>query len=368
VTLAIADDVPLAPLTTLQLGGPARHLAVVTDEAELVQALAWARAHDQPVLVLGGGSNLVVGDRGFDGLVIRMANRGISFVNDGSVQRVWVAAGEPWDQVVAEAVERDLAGIECLSGIPGLAGATPIQNVGAYGQEVSDSIWAVRVLDRQTLNVSDLPPERCGFAYRDSLFKRQPDRWVVLGVTFHLLPGGAPVIRYRELEQALTGAGAGGTARRSQPTLAEVRETVLRLRRAKSMVIDPADVNRHSAGSFFMNPILPAGEVERLVERWRAAGLVAPAETVPQFAAPATGTAESARDRVKLSAAWLIERAGFSKGFRRGAVGISTRHALALVHHGGGTTAELLALADLVQGTVEQRLGVRLAREPVVVC
>jgi len=361
--LPIATDVPLAPLTTLELGGPAGHLAVVTSQAELVEALGWARAHHQPVLVLGGGSNLVVGDRGFAGLVIRMANRGISFVNDAGAQRVWVAAGEPWDQVVAAAVERGLAGIECLSGIPGLAGATPIQNVGAYGQEVSDSIRGVQVLDRQTLTADDLPPDRCGFGYRDSVFKQQPDRWVVLGVTFELRPGGAPAIRYRELEQAL----AAGP--RSTPALAEVRDTVLRLRRAKSMVIDPADPNRRSVGSFFMNPIVPAAQAAALVDSWRAQGLVAAGETVPQFAAPAgTGASAGAAsvDRVKLSAAWLIERAGFSKGFRRGAVGISTRHALALVHHGGGTTAELLALADLVQSTVEQRLGVRLAREPVI--
>ena len=315
MTLSITADVPLAPLTTLELGGPARHLAVVTDPADLVEALGWARAHDQPVLVLGGGSNLVVAD--------------------GGVQRVWVAAGEPWDQVVAAAVARDLAGIECLSGIPGLAGATPIQNVGAYGQEVSDAIRSVQVLDRQTLTASELPPDRCGFGYRDSVFKQQPHRWVVLGVTFELRPGGAPAIRYRELEQALA-AGA-----RSTPTLAEVRDTVLRLRRAKSMVIDPADPNRRSVGSFFINPIVPAAQAAERVEGWRAQGLVAAGEAVPQFAAPASASASGAPagDRVKLSAAWLIERAGFSKGFRRGAVGISTRHALALVHHGGGTTA-----------------------------
>lgn len=362
MTLAIADDVPLSPLTTLELGGPARHLAVIADEPALVEALRWAQARGEPVLVLGGGSNLVVADRGFDGLVVRMANRGISFADDGAVQRVQVAAGEPWDELVAESVRRGLAGIECLSGIPGLVGATPIQNVGAYGQEVADSIRSVRVLDRETLGARDLAREICEFGYRDSVFKRQPDRWIVVGVTFELRPGGAPAIRYRELEQALAPAAAttAGT-----PTLAEVRDTVLRLRRAKSMVIDPADVNRRSVGSFFMNPLVPAAEARRLIESWRAQGLVAAAEAVPQFAAPPT-PAEPARDRVKLSAAWLIERAGFSKGFRRGAVGISTRHALALVHHGGGTTTELLALADLIQGAVEQRLGVRLAREPVV--
>jgi UDP-N-acetylmuramate dehydrogenase len=240
--------------------------------------------------------------------------------------------------------------------------------VGAYGQEVADSIRSVRVLDRDGLGARDLSTESCGFGYRDSVFKQQPERWIVLGVTFALRPGGAPAIRYRELEQALAGGGGGGGgsgALRSTPPLADVRATVLRLRRAKSMVIDSSDGNRRSVGSFFMNPIVPAAEAARLVEAWRAQGLVAADEVVPQFPAPASA-AEPARDRIKLSAAWLIERAGFSKGFRRGAVGISTRHALALVHHGGGTTTELLALAALIQDSVEQRLGVRLAREPVV--
>jgi UDP-N-acetylmuramate dehydrogenase len=364
VSILIADAVPLAPLTTLELGGRARHLAVATDQATLVEALRWAQARALPVLVLGGGSNLVVSDAGFAGLVVRIANRGISFApapepepepqqpTASAVVQVQVAAGEPWDGVVAQAVARGLAGIECLSGIPGLAGATPIQNVGAYGQEVSDVIRAVQVLDRTTLVTGELTPGECRFGYRDSVFKHQPDRWIVLGVTFALRAGAAPAIRYRELQQALV------TPEGAPPTVAQVRDTVLALRRSKSMVLDPADPNRRSVGSFFMNPILAVAEADRLMARWRSEGTVAGGEAVPHFPA--------GDGRTKLSAAWLIEHAGFSKGFRHGAVGISSRHALALVHHGGGTTAELLALADLVSQTVDQRLGVRLAREPVV--
>jgi UDP-N-acetylmuramate dehydrogenase len=351
----VAHDVPLAPLTTLELGGPARHLLVATDDATVIEALGWAAARSLPVLVLGGGSNLVIADAGFPGLVIRMAARGVSFDREPDAVTLRAEAGEPWDPLVAETVRRGLAGLECLSGIPGSTGATPIQNVGAYGQEVAACIRAVRVVDRRTLEVSELSAERCAFAYRQSVFKRQPDRWIVLGVTFALRPGGAATVRYRELALALAPAAAGAAG----PTLEEVRRTVLRLRRSKSMVIDPADPNRRSAGSFFTNPILATAEADRLVARLVAEGLVSEAAEVPRFAA--------GDGRVKLSAGWLIERAGFTKGLRRGAVGISSRHALALVHHGGGTTAALLALADEVRGAVARRFGVALVPEPVLV-
>jgi UDP-N-acetylmuramate dehydrogenase len=353
VPLVIHDGVPLAPLTTLELGGPARHLTTVPDRETLVEALGWARARGLPVLVLGGGSNLVIGDAGFSGLVVRIASRGVSYADEGAgIVRVEVAAGEPWDELVADAVRRGLTGIECLSGIPGLAGATPIQNVGAYGQEVADVIRSVHVVERDGAAPAELGPAQCRFDYRDSVFKNQPDRWIVIGVTFALRAGATPVMRYRELEQALASLAP------APPTVAGVRDAVLRLRRAKSMVIDAADPNRRSVGSFFTNPILPASDVDPLIARWRRAGLIGAGEAVPQF--PAAG------ERTKLSAAWLIEHAGFAKGFRRGAVGISSRHALALVHYGGGTTAELLALAEQIQDGVEHRLGVRLAREPVV--
>jgi UDP-N-acetylmuramate dehydrogenase len=348
----IAADVPLGPLTTLELGGRARFLVDAPDETTVIEALRWAAGRGLPTLVLGGGSNLVVSDAGFAGLVIRMTGRGITFTPEGLV---CAQAGEPWDALVADSIERNLAGLECLSGIPGLVGATPIQNVGAYGQEVADTVRSVRVVDRDSLAVVELAPEACGFGYRQSRFKREPGRFVVVAVTFGLRPGGPPTIRYRELEQALA-AGAGDPPRPA--TLAEVRAEVLRLRRGKSMVIDPSDPNRRSVGSFFMNPILPADDARRLLERLVAAGLAPTAADVPAF--PAAG------GDVKLSAAWLIERAGFTRGFRSGAVGISTRHALALVHHGGGTAAELMALASRIQDSVARQFDVHLKPEPVV--
>jgi UDP-N-acetylmuramate dehydrogenase len=342
VPLTITDDAPLSPLTTLELGGPARHLALAADEAAVVEALAWAAARRLPVLVLGGGSNLVVADAGFDGLVVRMTARGRGFEAAGGEVRVTAQAGEPWDALVAETVARGLAGLECLSGIPGLAGATPIQNVGAYGQEVADTVRAVRVVERATGRALELSPEACGFAYRDSAFKREPERWVVTAVTFGLQPGGRPALRYRELAQAL--------AARAAPTLAETREAVIGLRRAKSMVIDAADPNRRSVGSFFTNPIVTPAEAARVAAE-------VPGE-MPRW---------PAGELVKLSAGWLIEQAGFPKGLRRGAVGISSRHALALVHHGGGTAAEILALAREIRDGVRARFGVTLSPEPVLV-
>jgi len=342
----IRDGVPLAPLTTFELGGPAAHLTEATDDAAIAEALRWAGARQLPVAILGGGSNVVVADAGFEGLVIRIATRGRSFqpLPDGSVD-LTAAAGEPWDDLVADTVARGLAGLECLSGIPGLAGATPIQNVGAYGQEVAQTIRRVRVLDRGTLGISELDATDCAFGYRDSRFKRDPDRFVVLAVTFALRPAGAPALRYPELAAALGGTG--------DPSLADVRAAVLALRAKKSMVLAPDDPNRRSAGSFFMNPVVSAAEADAVAQR---AGVAT--QAMPRF--PAGG------GRVKLSAGWLIERAGFPKGTRRGPVGISTAHALALVNLGGARTDQLLGLAAEIQDAVRQRLGVALAREPVL--
>jgi UDP-N-acetylmuramate dehydrogenase len=348
-TLRIVEHVPLASRTTLELGGPARFFAEVTEEAELGELLAYAEARAIPVRILGGGSNLVVSDAGFDGLVIAIRTRGMEMQWDGDRVLVTAAAGEVWDAFVARTVEMGLAGLECLSGIPGLVGATPIQNVGAYGQEVSDTVVAVRVFDRRARRVVMLGPAECAFSYRDSALKRDPDRFVVLAVTFALISGGSPTVRYGELEKAL---GHGPR------TLARVRETVLALRRAKSMVLDPADPNRRSAGSFFTNPIVDAACARAIVERAIGAGWVADPSEVPRWPLP--------DGRVKLAAAWLIERSGFPKGTRRGTVGVSTRHALALVHHGGGTTRELLALAEEIVAAVRATFGVELEREPVL--
>ncbi|MDB4980454.1 MAG: UDP-N-acetylenolpyruvoylglucosamine reductase [Myxococcales bacterium] len=344
----VRDDVPLAPLTTLELGGRARHFVEVTDNAAVLEALRWAKARGVPAFILGGGSNVVVGDAGFDGLVVRIATRGRTFLAAGGEVLVGVAAGEPWDAFVADTVTRGLAGLECLSGIPGLAGATPIQNVGAYGQEVAETIRSVRIFDRREEVVVDLPSSACAFAYRDSVFRRAPERYVVLGVTFALRAGGAPTLRYRELADAL----AGGPS----PMLARTREMVIALRHKKSMVLDAADPNRRSVGSFFTNPLVAAEVAERLAARAVAEGVAAAAADVPRWAA--------GPGRVKLSAGWLIERAGIAKGLRRGPVGVSSAHALALVHHGGGTTADLVALARDVRDAVAARFGVTLAPEP----
>jgi UDP-N-acetylmuramate dehydrogenase len=341
--------VPLAPRTTLGLGGAARFFAEVQNPDDLLPALRWAADQDLPVFVLGGGSNLVVGDDGFPGLVVHPAWSGQVWSETPAGFVVEVNAGEAWDDVVAESARRGLAGIECLAGIPGGAGAAPVQNIGAYGQEVGETIARVRALDRRTFEFCDLDAGTCDFRYRDSVFKREPDRFVILSVTLEFRRGLAPAARYPELAAAL--------AQQAQPSPADVRNAVLSLRAKKSMVLDPADENCRSAGSFFTNPIVEATFADDLVSRALATGSVGSAEQVPRFPLPG--------GRVKLAAGWLIERAGIGKGFRMGPVGISTRHALALVHHGGGTTADLLRLALHVRQRVQDRFGVTLVPEPV---
>jgi UDP-N-acetylmuramate dehydrogenase len=350
--LTISDGAALAPLTTLELGGPARHFAEAPDDATLIEALRWADARKLPALILGGGSNVVISDAGFPGLVVRVRSRGRVYADAGGDVTLTAAAGEPWDALVQDTVARDLAGLECLSGIPGLVGATPIQNVGAYGQEVADGIRSVRVVERGTWQVRELPPDACAFAYRDSAFKHDPDRFAVLAVTFSLKRGGPPTLRYRELADAVAAAG-------KPPGLGDVRRTVLALRSKKSMVIADGDPNRRSVGSFFMNPVLGRDGAAAVAARAVALGAVADAREVPSWPAPG--------DRVKLSAGWLIEHAGIHKGLRRGAVGVSSAHALALVHHGGGTTAALVDLARELRDAVRDRFGVTLTPEPTLI-
>ncbi len=354
MSLRIADDTPLAPLTTLGIGGPARHFVTADDEPTLVAALEWARDRGLPVYHLGGGSNVVVGDDGVDGLVVHMTPHGIRFRREGDFTLLTAGAGETWDPLVTEAVRRGEAGIECLAGIPGSVGATPVQNVGAYGQEAADTVRTVRVLDTATLRASDLPAACCGFGYRDSIFRREPGRMVVLAVTFALTPGGASKVEYDELRGELGWSEVGAPP--DPASLDEVREAVLRLRRRKSMVLDPPDENHKSAGSFFTNPVISRAAAERLKERLYAEG-VPGAEIMPAHAA--------GPGLVKLSAAWLIERAGIARGYRRGRVGVSTRHVLALVNLGGATAAELMALAAHVRGAVHDRFEVSLEMEPV---
>ncbi len=340
---------PLSAFTTLRLGGaPARFVSATTDD-DVVAAVREADERREPLLVLAGGSNVVVADAGFPRTAVHDATRGDRLEHETGDDQLAVelAAGEPWDPFVAETVERGLAGLECLSGIPGSVGATPIQNVGAYGQEVADTGPYVRVYDRREREVRDMAPDECEFGYRTSVFKRTPGRWVVLRVTLHLRRAelSAP-IRYAELARAL-GVEIGDRA-----PLREVREAVLALRRRKGMVIDPADADTASAGSFFMNPVV---EADQLAEIERRAG-----ERPPAYPAP--------DGRVKTSAAWLIERAGYARGYGDpGGIAISTKHTLALTNRGAGTAAQLVALAREIRDGVRERFGVELLPEPVFV-
>jgi len=344
--MTVRERVALAPYTTLGVGGPARWFVEAPDEATLRDALAWSRARGVALRMLGGGSNVVVADAGVEALVVRVGLRGVTTREAGRVVDITAAAGEPWDDLVALAVARGWAGLECLSGIPGLVGATPMQNVGAYGQEVSDTVVAVRALDTTTGEALTLSPAECGFAYRDSAFKsRELGRYVVLAVTYRLRPGAAPTLGYADVERAV--AARGLTA----PTLADVRASVLAIRRTKSMVLDPGDPNRRSCGSFFTNPIVTAADAEQVVRRAGEA-------TMPRW--------PQADGGVKLSAAWLIERAGYRRGQREGAVGLSTAHALAVVAHDGARAADVLGFARRLQASVAERFGVRLALEPAV--
>jgi UDP-N-acetylmuramate dehydrogenase len=339
----------LTPYTTLRLGGSADRLVTVGDLDETIQTVRDADARAEQVLVLAGGSNVVVADEGFPGTVILLRSTGIAVEPDGDAVRLHVEAGHPWDEVAAFTVAEGLAGLECLAGIPGSAGATPIQNVGAYGQEVADTIKTVRVYDRAAGRVLDLPAADCGFGYRTSRFKHR-DEYVVLGVTFRLdRSTQSTPVAYAELARTL-GISVGERA-----PLTEVREAVLALRAGKGMVLDPADPDTYSVGSFFTNPVLAAGEYAAL--RARALGL--------------TGAEPSAwlggDGSVKVSAAWLIERSGFAKGYGGPGVAISTKHTLALTNRGTGSTTALLDLAREIRDGVRKAFEVELHPEPVLV-
>ncbi|MGH7488452.1 MAG: UDP-N-acetylmuramate dehydrogenase, partial [bacterium] len=295
-------------------------------------------AQREPLFILGGGSNVLIADEGFDGLVLQIDLRGITVRAEGLL---YVAAGEPWDDVVSHAVANGWAGIECLSGIPGLTGATPIQNVGAYGQEVSETIIRVEVIERDTGRVVTLTNWDCGFGYRDSVFKKAAkDRYIVAGVSFRLKPGGVAAIRYPELQKYLDEHGADSA------DLQRVRDAVIAIRKRKGMVLDPSDPDTRSDGSFFMNPIVTATQFEELLGR---------AGPLPHF---------PFGDQIKLSAAWLIENAGFSKGYVLGNVGLSSKHTLAIINRGGGTAREVLELVAVIQEGVRRKFGVEIRPEP----
>ena len=320
-------------------------------DQEAIEAVAAADAAGEPLLVIGGGSNLVIGDSGFDGTVLRILTRSVVVRDRGDRAELVAAAGEPWDELVARCVGDGLAGVECLAGIPGFTGATPIQNVGAYGQQVADAIVSVRAYDRTARDVVELSSRQCAFAYRTSGLRRNP-RYVVLGVRFALerSTAGRPV-RYPELARTL-GVGPGG-----RPPLLAVHDAVLALRRRKGMLVDPCNPDSRSAGSFFLNPVLSAEEyldLERRVAQRLGGHLRPPAWP-------------EAHGRIKTSAAWLIERAGFDRGYGEGRVGISSKHTLALINRGGATTAELLGLARKLRSGVLEAFGVQLEPEPTLV-
>jgi UDP-N-acetylmuramate dehydrogenase len=342
--------VRLADYTTVRLGGPARSFVRAGTEEDLIEAVRAADAAAEPTLILGGGSNLVVADEGFDGTVIQVATRGV----DGGPGILTVAAGEDWDALVARTIAEGLAGIECLSGIPGLVGATPIQNVGAYGQEVSQTITQVRAYDRTTHQIRAIPVEQCGFGYRTSVFRRDDARrFVILSVTFRLAAQrvSAPV-RYPELAAAL------GVAVGDRVASTEARSAVLALRRSKAMVIDPADPDTRSVGSFFVNPVLDRAALAAVETAARAR--CGDGTRVPRF--------DAGNGLVKVPAAWLIERAGFGRGYSPGdGARISSKHTLALVNSGSATTAGLMALAREIRDGVRDAFGVWLVPEPVLV-
>ena len=337
----IQENVPLAPLTTIGIGGPARFFLRAESVDELLEGLHWARDKNQRVFILGGGSNLLIADSGFDGLVIGIDIRGITVESEDEFAMVKAGAGEPWDPFVAFCIERGYAGIECLSGIPGLTGATPIQNVGAYGQDVSETIARVEALDRTTGLVTWFTNWDCRFGYRSSLFKNyERERYVVLSVTFRLRIGGSATIKYPELQKYIDDRGIG------IDDLQGVRDAVIAIRKRKGMVIDPNDPDTRSDGSFFMNPIVTAAQYEAFAR-------IAP--DAPHF---------PSGDDVKLSAAWLIEHAGFHKGFTHGNVGLSTKHSLAVINRGGGTAREAVELVEMIQGKVRETYGVEIHPEP----
>lgn len=343
-------DAPLAPLTTFRLGGPAGRLLTATTDDEVIAAVREADETGTPLLIIGGGSNLVIGDKGFDGTALRIATRG--FALEGT--SLELAAGEVWTDAVARTVEAGLAGIECLAGIPGSAGATPIQNVGAYGQEVSATITEVVAYDRRSGETVTIPNAACDFSYRHSRFKAEPDRFVVLRVRFELedAQGMSAPLKYAETARAL------GVEPGDRVPAATARETVLKLRAGKGMVLDPDDHDTWSAGSFFTNPILEREQYEEFLGRVR--DRLGPDVTPPAFPAGDDG-------RVKTSAAWLIDKAGFTKGYGTGPARISTKHTLALTNRGEATTEDLLALAREVVAGVREAFGVTLVNEPVTV-
>ena len=347
--MVLQEHVPLAPLTTFRIGGPAQFFVEARTSTEVAEAVIFATSRDLPLFVLGGGSNLVVSDAGWPGLVLKVSIPGIELGPDHDGNAMFeVGAGEPWDRFVSHAVATHCAGVECLSGIPGNVGGTPVQNVGAYGQEVSETVERVEVFDRRDRQIRELCNEACGFAYRSSIFNTsERGRFIILRVTYALTPGGQPHLEYADLKRHFEG-------RETSPNLAETREAVRHIRARKGMLIVEGDRDCRSAGSFFKNPVLSEAQHEELRKRAEAKRL-----TIPSY--PALEKSH------KISAAWLVEHSGFARGYGFGHVGISSKHALAIINRGDATAAEVLALKDQIQQRVEEIWGVKVEPEPVFV-
>jgi UDP-N-acetylmuramate dehydrogenase len=344
----LRENVLLAPFTTLRIGGNARYFVSAADEDQVVDAFRFATSNGLDLFVLGGGSNVLIADAGFDGLVLQVAPKGVSGFQekDGSVY-VTAQAGEDWDRFVELCVAKGLQGIECLSGIPGFVGGTPVQNVGAYGQEVSETIVTVRAFDRESGEIVSITNAECGFSYRTSIFNTtQKERFIVLSVTYALTQNGFPKLTYKELKEMFGDR---------TPSLSETRDAVLDIRRAKSMVIDAADPNSRSAGSFFKNPLITAEDFALIEQKAEEMG----AGPVPFFPAPG--------GNIKVPAAWLIEKSGFSKGYRHGRAGLSSTHTLAVVNLGGASAADIMALKDKIKRKVYDVFSIDLQKEPVFV-
>jgi UDP-N-acetylmuramate dehydrogenase len=339
--MLVQEQVALAPYTTFGIGGPARWFVEATEEESVEEAVRFAREKNAPLFVLGGGSNLLVSDEGFDGLVLHVALEGIQ--QEGNLFRV--AAGENWDRFVSHAVGKGYGGIECLAGIPGTVGGTPVQNVGAYGQEIAETIVSVRVLERNSLTFSELRASDCGFSYRRSIFNSTDrDRFIVTRVDYKLRAGAVPLLQYPDLKRFFLD-------RSEIPTLAETAAAVREIRHRKGMLIVDGEADCRSAGSFFKNPVVPQARYDEIA--------ALESGSVPSFAAQP--------GFVKVPAAWLVEHADFQKGFTLGAAGISSRHTLALINRGGATAADVLALRDRIVGVVATRFGIHLEPEPVFV-
>jgi UDP-N-acetylmuramate dehydrogenase len=348
----ITRNVLLANFTTLGIGGAAKFFIEAPTAERLAAAVIWAQSRDLPLFILGGGSNVVIADEGFAGLVIRLAICGIQAHIENHQAIVKAGAGTEWDAFVATCVANHWAGVECLSGIPGRVGATPIQNVGAYGQEVAETIVAVEAFDTQTNSLIEMKASECEFAYRSSRFKVQDrNRFIVTNVTYDLTVNGKPAIRYADLQKYFAEQII------SSPSLAEVRQAVIAIRRRKAMVVDADDMDSHSVGSFFVNPVVTAEEFERLKQQ--AGKTFVNIEEMPVFTA--------SNQRLKLSAAWLIEQAGIRRGFVYGNVGTSSKHALAIINRGGGTAREVFELCEIIKARVLEKFAVTLAPEPVFV-